>query len=437
MGIPSINTLANMEYMLYGGTSGSRANCPSYSNGYCSQGAYNSTPYGYGYPAFGSVYPNYYTNNNSSSIMNGNSSALSTQGLSSQGTSAQSTSFQQGITQEDIDKLADYYAKNNVLEEGFLGAAGGGLSWMAWEHAQSLVHPLNANKGFKAAEEIFKNVPKEFMKKNPVLSQEAWRVLQQATRDTESKWFTSGWLRKPIPKADIQPYIDNLKNALAGGKVDEVAKATVELDAARGMDGKLAGLISKKRTVAERIAQKTESGEIAKNTANLINISQGGFGSLVKSTFKKDFVGFMAIEALGNAGKIFTAFGKDTETGVKQTGQSLGKSALGVTGWCLGRAAGTWLGAKAGAVIGSAICPGAGTVAGAVIGFVVGSIGMWAGHKLGNWILGQDVADKVEAEKLAKSPQGQAQLLQFAAQKAQEGKTDAQTNNILMKALSA
>ena len=76
MGIPSVSSLANMEYMLYGGTSGTRANCPSYMNGYCAQSTLaNSTPYyNYGYynPSFGNVYPNYNYGNtatNNTSVM--------------------------------------------------------------------------------------------------------------------------------------------------------------------------------------------------------------------------------------------------------------------------------------------------------------------------------------------------------------------------------
>ena len=145
----------------------------------------------------------------------------------------------------------------------------------------------------------------------------------------------------------------------------------------------------------------------------------------------------MAFEAVFSMGKITTAFKKDTKTGVKQTGQSLGKAAAGTAGWCIGRAAGTAIGAKAGAAIGSAVCPGLGTLVGGLIGFTLGSIGMWAGHKLGNAIFGKDVADKVEAETLAQTQDGQVQLLQFAADKAKEGKLDPQTQQVLNKFLNA
>ena len=262
--------------------------------------------------------------------------------------------------------------------------------------------------------------------------QEAYTAVQQAVRDTgtKNKYF-SRWLRKPLAETEIKPLVENMKQAIANKDINAIAEAAEKLQAARGFDGKL--IPGKKRTVAERLAEKTAKGDIAKGTKNLVNISKGELGSLMKSCFKKDFRAFLIFEAIFGLGKIFTAFNKDSETGLKQTGQTVGKAATATAGWCLGRAAGTWLGAKAGAAIGTAICPGAGTAIGALIGFTVGSIGMWAGHKLGNLVFGADVANKIEAKNLAKTEDGQVQLLQFAMQKAQEGKTDPATNQILNK----
>lgn len=429
----AINNLANMEFMLYGSRSGMNMNCPSVYNGYYVPNSVFGNPYGmyaqsknptfngYNNTGFGQNIPSNYAQNTGSQ------------------TQSENTSFQQGITQEDMDKLADYYAKNNVLEEGFTGALTGGLSWMAFEHAQSIFHPKNATRGVKAANAIFKNVPKEFAKTNAALLQEAQIAVQQAVRDTGKKGWWSKWLRNPLDKKAIDPLVKDMERAVASRKVDKIAEATARLQAARGMDGRIAGALTGRKTVAERLKSKADT--ILKDKNNLVSMNKSvitkNFGELVKSSFKKDFVGFMIFETIFNAGKIMTACQKDTKTGVEQTTQSLGKSALGTAGWCLGRAAGTWLGAKAGAAIGSMICPGAGTAVGALIGFTVGSVGMWAGHKLGNKIFGTDVADKVEAQEMAKTREGQTELLQFAVQKAQEGKTDAGTNKIVYKALNA
>jgi len=432
MGIPAVSSLANMEYALYGGRSGLDMNVPSFTNGY--KGSTNNSifnPYG----LYGSYNPSFTGTYNQTGFGQNIPSSYAQQ--SPQSGQSTNTSFQQGFTQEDVDKLADYYAKNNALEEGLMGAAAGGLSWMAFEHAQSIFHPINAWKGLKSANEIFKNVPKEFAKQNATLLQEANIAVQQTVRDTGSKWWYSKWLRKPLNEADIKPLVEEMRTAVNNGDVEAIAKATERLQGARGMDGRIAGTLTGKKTVAERLTSK--SGEIETKAKELVEMNSSvisnNFGSLLKSTFKKDFMGFMVFETLFNAGKIITAFKEDTTTGLKQTGQSLGKSALGTAGWCAGRAAGIWLGAKVGASIGMAGGPvGAGI--GALIGFTVGSIGMWAGHKLGNAILGHDVADKVEAKNMARTQEGQTQLLQFAAQKAQEGKTDNQTNQVLYKALS-
>ena len=424
----AINNLANMEFMLYGGKSGMNMSCPSVYNGYHTNSVFtnpynmynNPSFYGYNNTNFGQTIPTNYSQN-----------------TTSQNQAASNTSFQQGITQEDMDKLADYYAKNNALEEGFTGALTGGLSWMAFEHAQSIFHPKNAIKGAKAANEIFKNIPKEFAKENSTLLREAHFAVQQAVRDTGKKGWWSKWLRRPLDEKAIEPLVKEMKSAVASRKVERIAEATERLQAARGMDGRIAGALTGRKTVAERLKSKVDT--IKKGKENLISMNSSvisnNFGNLIKSSFKKDFVGFMVFETIFNAGKIMTAFQKDTKTGIEQTGQSLGKSALGTAGWCLGRAAGTVLAAKAGATLGLGAGP-VGAVVGALIGFTVGSIGMWAGHKLGNALLGHDVADKVEAQNMAKTQEGQAELLQFAMQKAQEGKTDAKTNQVVYKALN-
>ncbi|MBR1776365.1 hypothetical protein IJ750_04755 [bacterium] len=439
MGLPAINSLANMEFMLYGGTSGLNGTCPSYLNGYRGTSAMNNVmnpyltqgmfPYQYG----GGFNPTFQGN----SIYDSFNPSYGQQPIQTKASQQSTTAFQ-GVTQEDMDKLADYYAKNNVLEEGFAGAAMGGLSWLAFEHLQSVFHPKNAWKGAKEAEAIFKNVPKEFAKTNSALLQEAQIAVQQAVRDTGKKGWWSKWLRRPLDKAAIEPLVEEMKAALRSGNVEQIAKATERLQAARGMDGRIAGTLTGRKTVAERLASKTE--HIENGAKRLVQMNESviknKFGGLVKSAFKKDFFGFLAFETLFNIGKITTAFQKDSTTGMKQTGQSIGKSALGTAGWCVGRAAGTWLGAKAGAAIGTAICPGAGTAIGALIGFTVGSIGMWAGHELGEKIFGTDVADKVEAKNMTKTEEGQTQLLEFALQKAQEGKTDKQTNAVLNKVIN-
>ncbi len=442
----AINNIANMERALYGYNSGRNLNCPSMYNGYMgalNMNSYNPYMMNYYNPAFRG-YRNYNQDvftqaNDATRVSNPVTEGRKTNSELDWNNPKYQTNLPfQGITQEDMNNLADYYAKNNALEEGFTGAAMGGLSWMAFEHAQSIFHPKNAWKGIKEAKEIFKNVPKEWAGKNASLLQEAQIAVQQAVRDTGKKGWWSQWLRRPLDRTAINPLLEEMKSAVGSGNIDRIAKATERLQAARGMDGRITGALTGRKTVAERLASKATSVESkAKELVGMnSSVISNNFGSLAKSFLKKDFLGFMAFETIFNIGKITTAFQKDTKTGVEQTCQSVGKSALGTAGWCLGRAGGALIGAKVGASLGIAGGPlGAGI--GALIGFTVGSIGMWAGHKLGNWIFGHDVADKVEAQNLAQTKEGQAQLLQFAMQKAQEGKTDARTNNIVYKALNS
>lgn len=426
----AINNLANMEYMLYGSKMGMNTGCPNYYNGY--MGTVNNNMMNYYNPMF-SGYNNYNSKDIFTQSQNANNAA--TQGNNS--SNGYNPQFQ-GITEEDMNNLADYYAKNNALEEGFMGAAAGGLSWMAFEHAQSIFHPKNAWKGIKKAQEVFKNLPENIAKENGALLERAQIAVQQAWRDTGSKGWWSKWLRKPLNAKDIEPLIKEMEGYVKTGDLNGIATVTEKLQTARSMNGRIPGLYSKSKTVAQRLSENNKS--IGTKAAELVELNksvvEGNWKNLIKGSFKRDFVGFMIFESIFNAGKIMTAFEKDTKTGVEQAIQSAGKSALGTAGWCLGRAAGTWLGAKAGMALGMAGGPlGAGI--GALIGFTVASIGMWAGHKLGNSILGKDVADKVEAENLAKTQEGQVQLLQFAMQKAQEGKTDSKTNQIVYKALNA
>ena len=424
MTYPSIQSLQNMEYALYSNYGmGMSMNAPSLCNNYCytpdSSSLWNNymNPYmcaGYN-PSFG---------------QNASSGKTQASNTSSNG----GTTFA-GLSKQEINQLADYYAKNNVLEEGFMGAAAGGLSWMAFENAQSIFHPKNAKKGVLEAERVFKNVSKEAIKKNQHLYQEAYTAIQQAYRDTGKKGWWSGWLRKPIDEASIKPLIQEMEAAWASGNTERIALATERLQGARGFDGKLIPeFLSKHRTVEQRLTE--DSTKIAEKAKLLVEANKGKIGTLIKQSFKKDFLGFMLFESVFSIGQIITAFGKDTDTGLEQTKQSIVKAAAGTAGWCLGRAAGTWLGAKAGAAIGTACCPGIGTAVGALIGFTVGSIGMWAGHKLATKAVGADVADKVKAQELAKTQDGQIELLKFAAEKAQKGEADLQTQQLVYKALS-
>ena len=51
-----------------------------------------------------------------------------------------------------------------------------------------------------------------------------------------------------------------------------------------------------------------------------------------------------------------------------------------------------------------------------------GSIGMWITGKLTQGVVGDDIATKIEADNLKKTPEGQVQLLQHTMEQIQSGK---------------
>ena len=140
---------------------------------------------------------------------------------------------------------------------------------------------------------------------------------------------------------------------------------------------------------------------------------------------------FAGMNMLFSIGKIKTAFAKDKENeqqgvssnnGVKQLGQSVVKALGNAAGWTIGEAAGCAAFAKWGASIGTMFGPGVGTVIGGIVGLVGGGVGMAIFDKITKAVVGRDIADDIEAENLAKTQEGQAQLLQYTVKQAQEGK---------------
>ena len=61
---------------------------------------------------------------------------------------------------------------------------------------------------------------------------------------------------------------------------------------------------------------------------------------------------------------------------------------------------------------------------------------MWAAGKITKKIVGEDVANQIEAENLAKTPEGQTELLQTALNSAKKGEPmTAEAQNALKKAI--
>ena len=123
-----------------------------------------------------------------------------------------------------------------------------------------------------------------------------------------------------------------------------------------------------------------------------------------------------------DAPKIISAYQNGgMKSAMTQIGQTGLRSLADGIGWTLGRAAGGAIGTKVGAAIGTAVCPGVGTAVGAALGFLGGAAGSILASKIMHKIIPSDESTKLEAQKLTKTPEGQMNLLTFAAEKKQAG----------------
>ena len=133
-------------------------------------------------------------------------------------------------------------------------------------------------------------------------------------------------------------------------------------------------------------------------------------------------MGWSKISAAFAKDKENEARGESTNLGWKQLGQTTGKAAGKAGGWTLGEAAGMYAFSKWGAKIGQKLGAGAGSALGRIIPLVGAGIAMCLTGKLSRALVGRDIGDKIEAENLAKTEEGQKTMLQYAMEQAQDGK---------------
>lgn len=423
--VSPINSLANMEYMLYGGASGVNPNCPSFSNGYMANNtSWNyQTPFGYNNQ---SIWNNQYDQNYGLGNVGGASTTSNAQ-------QASQTGF--GASSRDIDTLGKYYLKGMEPSESLLGAAGGGAAFALVNNTRFIAHPFASLSSLGAVEKMFAGVKdkKSDLGKlwnNPetnAVIRDAYHKMHKL--EGASKWRFAPLFKKRLDKTTYDALKKEMETALKSGNKEQIAKVTEKIRIATGSK---TGVIPQ----AWRSLIGKTNPDIAKMTTDtavksavdkkLAEKAVTGYGEAIKKGFKSQGIKgggfFAAMEFLMDFGKIRTAFSKDSSTGVKQLGQTSVKAAGSIIGWTVGEAVGAAAGAKIGAAVGTAFCPGLGTAIGAVAGLVGGSIGTWAMGKLTKKLVGEDVGSKVEVEKMKKTAQGQAQLLQLTAQQAQDDK---------------
>ena len=464
MGIPSINSLANMEYMLYGGISGNRAGCPSVYNGYMGTSQidnYAQNPYyqfgynpifnsNYGNPLFGSYNPSY------QGVTQGVNTGVNTQ-----------QTF--GANQEDINTLINYHLKGLTPSESLMGAAIGGVTFGLMNNPRMVVHPWNSVKATIATNKIFTKAKQEGTSLYDLWRKESSTgVLQEAYARTNKlealnpELWKAGLFRKSLDKAEYERLKNLMVKALETTGTEEeklkaIAKATEEIKRAtnaytgyipRGL--RAIGLQKPMQWIRNKInpSQYKNFDEVVADNLKAnekLLLEEAGTGikkiGLKKSLAKSCGIGgallFAGLEFATSIDNIKAAFSKDSGTGMTQLGQTAVKGAGSAVGWAVGEGIGAWAGAKAGAALGTAVAPGVGTAIGAVAGLVGGSIGMWLVGKFTHHIVGTDVGEKVKAQKLAQTPQGQVELLQMTMQQAQnDKKLDAKTAQAMQNVLN-
>ena len=423
--VSPINSLTNMEYMLYGGASGVNPNCPSFSNGYmANRNSLNyQMPFGYNNQ---SIWNNQYGQNYGLGNMGGVSSAM---------TPEQNSQTTFSASARDMDTLGKYYLKGMEPSESLLGAAGGGAAFALVNNMRLIAHPFASLSSLGTVEKMFAGVKDEKsalgkLWSNPEtngLVRDAYHKMHKL--EGASKWRFAPLFKKRLDKTTYDALKKEMETALKSGNKEQIAKATEKIRVATGAK---TGVIpqawrSIRGNAAPDIAKMTTDSAVkAAIDKKLAEKAATGYGEAIKKGFKSQGIKggafFAAMEFLMDFGKIKSAFSKDSTTGVKQLGQTSVKAAGSIIGWTVGEAVGAAAGAKIGAAVGTAVCPGLGTAIGAVAGLVGGSIGTWAMGKLTKKLVGEDVGSKVEVEKMKKTAQGQAQLLQLTAQQAQDDK---------------
>ena len=464
--IGPIQSLMNMEMTLYGGY-GSNVNAPSYLNGYRAGNNYTSytNPSFYGY---NNGY-NYYNNSNNATFGQTIPNGYGVVNPYQQNQQVANESVFQGLSNTETQALMEDYKKSLTPSEGFFACAATNAAFGLAMNPRLIVHPWNTiatlgkvNSAFADVKVAGSALNKLWVNpENSNILREAYLQLHKAEARKMSKLGLFRRMYNNDPKKIvanrkteaelIDDVIKELKAALSAKnmapekQMKAITEATAKLQHAYSANGGyipkawnwVKGLFtdSKSVTVAEKLADskgiKGRYDELAK-TSGLLTLEV--VNGTAKATTKTGFIDmlkrgggvkggllFMGLEILMGVGKIKTAFEKDNETGMKQLGQTLVKGAGNAAGWAIGEAAALWAFTKAGAAIGTAFGPGIGTLIGGAVGLVGGGLGMWLAGKCTKALVGQDVADDIEAKKLAKSSEGQVQLLQNTMQRIQSG----------------
>ena len=457
--VGSVQSLANMEYMLYGNTpSYASLTAPSIVNNYCAQ----STSSMYGYP-YMNPYMTPYMNQAASAQYNPSFGQSASNLYTAQNNNAAENSIFTGLSSNEQAVLANDYTKSLAPSESFLGATAGAIAFSVLFHPRAIAHPIKTYNSFAKTKEIFGDITKEGSKlceawADPKFNEtirDAYTAMNRIDARSLKKDGLHIW-RKPLETGEYEELQRIMREAVDGfdknntESVKKLMEATERLNQANVKNGllprganwvknlfrsekkELPKALDKAKNdeaVMKALADAAEAGKVpGKTYLQTLKTSGGGI---------KGGLFFLGIEFLTSIGKIRDAFGKDSKTGWAQLGQTTVNGLGSAAGWAAGEALGTWGCAKLLAKAGTKVKPGLGTAIGAIAGMVVGSIGCWFTGKITHKIVGQDVADKVQTENMLATTEGQVQILQNTVQRMQKGeKVDPQAQMAVQKILA-
>ncbi len=444
--VSPVSSLANMEMQLYGGLR-TNPNAPSLYNNYCGTSAYN---YGYNYmtPNYNTLpqYNNYGYNTGYASNTNFGQTIpqaylnTDTQATVQNGTqqATQNQTIFQGLTQSETKALVDTYQKSLDPEQAFRGAViGGALSTAITMNPRIIAHPVNTLKTFFSlgksgdTNKMFQSIAKsDLWKNNSYIMEEAFSQMNRTEARSLSKL---GLFRKQYSAQEYSKLKDIMQKAIDSSDVKEIAKATETLRSAQVNNGGLFSFFKGKNTptaatgMANTTAIQDATNKLLKSSnmtyKQAFEVAGGKFGLLIGG-----------IEFLGSIGKIKTAFEEDKKTGLKQLGQTTVKSVVGAFAWQGGEALGIWGASKLTPMIASKFGGKWATIAAVIARPLCGLFCNWLGRKAAKKVVGQDVADKIQARKAAETNEGQMEIVQTVLAQAQNGqKVDPQALQAIQK----
>ncbi len=203
------------------------------------------------------------------------------------------------------------------------------------------------------------------------------------------------------------------------------------------------GRDAKPRTVTNAL---TDTVAIDKTAGELLQVGKDTSlnGFMKKHASFRGIIGWAAFEFLFGLGSIKKAFAKDAENkengvktnyGIKQLGQTTVKGLGSGIGWGVGEALANFAFSKYGTKLGTKVRPSAGAGLGGVVGVVGGSIGMMILGRITKALVGENIGEKIEAQELAQTPEGQVKLLQTVYEKAKKGEASPEAQAALQKAM--